>query len=319
MTETLWIHDSEDYQCILEKWQNTVDVMAEACMSPAGFIVQHTKDGFMTAVASSNAENPYGTGIVVDPDTNLYCKRVVETKKVLCVNDATKDRYWDDNPEIKDGLIAYLGLPIFWPNGEMFGTICILNFKSTHYPMIFQKLMFQFRDIIEADLQLLENNKLLREMAIRDELTGLYNRRGFKDLAQQQHKLACRLRQSVGLLYLDIDDLKEINDQIGHAAGDEAIKATAKVLQEALRSNDISARIGGDEFVAMVFLEALDTMEIVIERLERRLINEKMTFERPLSVSIGGILVPEQDVNFEKLVVSADKKMYQNKKSKKKN
>ena len=312
-----WVITSDDYQPLLNKWQNTVDVMAEACNSPSGFIVQYRPEGFMAVVASEKTEKKYGTGDVIDPDVNLYCKKVVENKDSVYVPDATKDTYWDTNPEVADGLISYLGLPIRSPDGGIFGTICVLDVKATAYTPIYPRLLAQFRDIVEADLQLIERNKTLQEIAITDEMTGLYNRRGFRMLAHQQHKLALRLEQTMGLLYMDIDDLKEINDLIGHEAGDEAIITAAKCITCCLRENDISARIGGDEFVALVLLSELETLELLIERLSRFFAQQRLSFGRDLHVSIGGILVPEVEMDFDQLMESADQEMYRAKRAKK--
>jgi GGDEF domain-containing protein len=142
----------------------------------------------------------------------------------------------------------------------LFGTICVLDVKATNYDPIYPKLLEQFKNIIEGDLELIQRTQALEAIAITDELTGLYNRRGFHALAQQHHKLALRIGCSMGLLYLDIDDLKEINDVIGHEAGDEANIKVAKGMQHCLRDNDISARIGGDEYVALVLLSEIDTL-----------------------------------------------------------
>ena len=108
MKDLTWVRDSEDYQAMLGRWQEVVDVMAEACHAPEGFVVQYTENGYMAVVASSNDENPYCAGEVVNPDVNLFCKKVIETHQPLYVPDASKDDYWDDNPEYRDGFISYL-------------------------------------------------------------------------------------------------------------------------------------------------------------------------------------------------------------------
>lgn len=271
----------------------------------------------MTVVASEKQAIKYGTGDVVGYDINLYCKKIVETKDPLYVRDARKDAFWADNPEVADGLVSYLGMPIFLPSGDLFGTICILNEEPTNFDPIYPKLVEQFRNIVESDLELIQRNKELEEIAITDEMTGLYNRRGFKALAHQQHKLARRIGCSMGLLYLDIDDLKEINDVIGHEAGDEAIIQLARGMEECLRDNDISARIGGDEFVALVLLSEIDTLPAVIQRMNLYFSHQLLSLGRPLKVSIGGILVPEVEMDFDQLLDSADQEMYRTKRARK--
>ncbi len=317
MKDLTWVRDSEDYQAMLGRWQEVVDVMAEACRAPAGFVVQYTENGYMAVVASSNDANPYCAGEVVNPDVNLFCKKVIETHQPLYVPDASKDDYWDDNPEYRDGFISYLGFPIFWPNGEPFGSLCVLDFKATHYDAIYQRLMVQFRNIIEANLALIEQNEALREIAITDELTGLYNRRGFNFLAQRQLKLAVRMHQRLGLLFLDVDDLKFINDSVGHDAGDEAIIRLAECLSHCLRESDTSARLGGDEFTALVFLAEDSTLKVVINRLEDYISQQQLSSGRQLKVSIGGVMVAEDAPDFNHLVEMADQEMYRVKRARK--
>ena len=89
----------------------------------------------------------------------------------------------------------------------------------------------------------------IREMSIRDPLTGLYNRRGLFTLVEQQLKNIARTKGSLmTLTFIDIDDMKSINDTLGHDAGDKALIDTANILRQILREADIIARIGGDEF-----------------------------------------------------------------------
>ncbi|MCM8776092.1 MAG: diguanylate cyclase, partial [Candidatus Omnitrophica bacterium] len=95
----------------------------------------------------------------------------------------------------------------------------------------------------------------LRSLTIVDELTGLYNRRGFLIHAEQQVKLANRTRRGFFLLFADLDDFKKINDNFGHPEGDNALRETAKILKTTFRGSDIKARMGGDEF-AVIVIEA---------------------------------------------------------------
>ncbi|MBI5664544.1 MAG: diguanylate cyclase, partial [Nitrospirae bacterium] len=108
----------------------------------------------------------------------------------------------------------------------------------------------------------------LKSAAVTDELTGLFNRRGFFTLAEQQLKMADRLKKKMSLLYLDLDNLKVINDELGHKIGDEALWDAAGIIKNSVRGSDIIARIGGDEFALLLTnLSAPDTEEAVIRHL----------------------------------------------------
>ena len=110
-------------------------------------------------------------------------------------------------------------------------------------------------------------NKRLREEAIVDELTGLLNRRGWREAAQPALARAAREGSAAGMLLLDLDNLKEINDSRGHDEGDRILRETAERLRAALRAGDVVARLGGDEFVALLTGAAPDEMLSAVKRL----------------------------------------------------
>lgn len=158
-------------------------------------------------------------------------------------------------------------------------------------------------------------------LSLTDELTGLYNRRGFLTLAEQQIKLANRLGKRLMLLSADLDNLKWINDTLGHQEGDSALVETASVLRESYRNADIIARIGGDEFMVL-FLENKEAdPESIISRLKRTLDshNKKGTHQYVLSISVGmAVCEPECLDDIYDLMIKADKLMYAEKKERQK-
>ena len=117
----------------------------------------------------------------------------------------------------------------------------------------------------------LENAHLYNEiqkLAIMDELTGLYNRRGFFTLAVQHIHLAARVKKGVLLIFADIDGMKEINDTLGHGQGDQALIDAAGVLKQTYRSADIIARVGGDEFAILAVTSGRPETASLPERLQ---------------------------------------------------
>ena len=163
----------------------------------------------------------------------------------------------------------------------------------------------------------LEND--LRHMAITDELTGIFNRRGFFALAKQQLKIAKREKKKVAILYADIDDFKYINDHYGHKEGDNALIETSNLLKESFRESDIIARIGGDEFVIMITETPETTIEMLTSRLKATIDAFNIHSGKPyqLSLSIGmSRYDPELPCSFDDFISKADKMMYQQKKKK---
>ncbi len=160
----------------------------------------------------------------------------------------------------------------------------------------------------------------LERLAVMDEMTGLYNRRGFMTLARQQVELAKRKKYEVLLVYLDLDGLKRINDEFGHAVGDRAIRAMADILMKTFRKTDIVARLGGDEFTVLALDCSIAEYGALMERMET-LIGEYnrasgQTFR--LSASHGAAPgSPAAAFSLERLMEDADAELYTNKKRKK--
>lgn len=160
----------------------------------------------------------------------------------------------------------------------------------------------------------------LRDLSFMDELTGLYNRRGFLTLAAQQLKTARRQAKECLLFYADLDGLKEINDTYGHREGDRAIVETAEVLKETFRASDILARPGGDEFTVLAVDAGSDRLKAITARLEEVLAQHNARPDRlyNLSLSYGvGVYSPSKDVTLEELMADADGKLYKVKRARK--
>jgi len=165
----------------------------------------------------------------------------------------------------------------------------------------------------------IENSRLfsqIQTLAIIDDLTGLYNRRGFFTLAEQQIKLASRLNHSILLVFMDMDKLKQINDEFGHLQGDLALIDVAKLLKQSFRSSDIVARIGGDEFVVLAINANGADATVLINRLRKKMADLNNSGAKPyhISLSIGtSAWLPGGPINLDELLARADAQMYQHK------
>ncbi|WP_144211496.1 sensor domain-containing diguanylate cyclase [Shewanella donghaensis] len=299
----------------LDKWQKTVNLLAKVFHAPAGFLVQFTPDGFQVTISSQQSSNPYPAGIVIEPEANIFCRKIVETGTALYVPNAPIDPCWDTNPEVhNDGFTSYLGVPVFWPDGTPFGTFCVMDYKQTEYDSSYLELIEQLKDILESDLALIDLYGQMQQMAITDPLSGINNRRGFEALGKQRITLAQRNKAKLGLCYLDVDNFKHINDNYGHKMGDDLIKHIGLILMATVRQSDVIGRLGGDEFVALVLLESQDDLAIIKQRLQLGFASAMNATSLPdYSVSIGAIEV-ELDASLTTLLDEADKEMLKNKK-----
>jgi diguanylate cyclase (GGDEF)-like protein len=159
----------------------------------------------------------------------------------------------------------------------------------------------------------------VHRLSLTDELTGLYNRRGFFVLGEQQLKLAERSQIPTCLMFIDLDGLKQINDQLGHEMGDAAIVASANLIKQSFRSSDTLGRLGGDEFV--VLLQGKDpSIEVIIERLQSAIdeYNQFANQQFQVSMSMGVVDYDyNQPVSLDHLITLADELMYQQKRARK--
>lgn len=168
----------------------------------------------------------------------------------------------------------------------------------------------------EREEALRRNAELLKSLSLVDELTQLNNRRGFFEFARQTLKIAKRERYSMGLFFMDLNGLKQINDTLGHLAGDQALRDAADVLRQTFRDSDILARIGGDEFVALAHV-VRDT-NALRQRLREHLadFNAKNDKAYTLDISIGTTVVNvTKDDDIEAIIARADAAMYEEKRA----
>jgi len=169
----------------------------------------------------------------------------------------------------------------------------------------------------------IERQRMLRElkdMSITDELTGLYNRRGFLNFGKELLKIGKRINKVVFLLYADLDGMKMINDNFGHSEGDKALKEISNIFKKIFRKTDIIARIGGDEFVVLGIATSWTKEETLIARLQQNLeaYNAERNLSYKLSMSTGLVtFAPESSLSIQEFLDRADELMYKQKRSRK--
>jgi diguanylate cyclase (GGDEF)-like protein/PAS domain S-box-containing protein len=160
----------------------------------------------------------------------------------------------------------------------------------------------------------------LRSLSLTDDLTGLYNRRGFMTLAERHLNLARRKKRDLLLILADIDQLKFINDTFGHTAGDQIVIDAASVLKGTYRAVDIVARLGGDEFTAFPIEAGSDSADILLRRLQDNIERHNDRYKRPfrLAMSVGiGRINTANCPNVQHLIAEADRALYQHKRGRK--
>lgn len=177
------------------------------------------------------------------------------------------------------------------------------------------------RMLVEQELTLkaqalAKANAELESLSLTDDLTGLYNRRGFLALVEHRTRLASRTGDGFSIIFLDLDGLKQINDRFGHQQGNLALVETADILRTCFRGSDIQARLGGDEFA--LFSNEMDEGKIA-DRIQAKFDARNAATDRPFQLLFSAGVVccrPGEDADIERLLGRADALMYQLKQKK---
>jgi len=187
------------------------------------------------------------------------------------------------------GLLTYQALlPLAPPQLE--------KLKKLH-----RKLAFPLRNAIHFDT--------LRQQALTDNLTGVGNRPAFEGALRRAIEQSRRTELSLGLLLLDLDNFKQLNDRQGHLAGDAVLADFAALLQQSIRATDAAFRIGGDEFVVILYDAHEDAPSLIHRRLQKGLVEHKVLAQSGIGVSLGHTqLRPGDDVR--RLYGRADEALY---------
>src|ERR1700687_3108413 len=143
-------HSIEVPSEIIRKWQEIVNLLAEIMHVPSASIMRVDPPHIKVFVSSTSEGNPCEPGAL---DTGPYCETVMKTGQPLLIPDALENEAWKANPHVRLGTISYLRVPIGWPDGRIFGTICVRDNKRNEYSEAYLKLLLHFRDMLQADLK----------------------------------------------------------------------------------------------------------------------------------------------------------------------
>ena len=146
---------------MLTSWQTAVDLIAKVAKVPASLIMKLHANEVEVCVANNNNDNPYTPGMKGKLGHGLYCESVIKQQTELHVENALNDPLWSQNPDLAHGMISYYGLPLNWPNGETFGTICVSDKKAKGYSADIIMLLECFRKNVESNLEILDQKEKL--------------------------------------------------------------------------------------------------------------------------------------------------------------
>lgn len=203
MTERRPCGKPEIPAAMLAKWQRVVDILANTAEVPAALVMKAAPPDHLVFVTSRTPGNPYYPGMAFKLHTGLYCDAVMDNRRDLLVKDAATDPDWQHNPDLAHGMTFYFGYPLIWPDGSMFGTICVLDRSENERAVHYRRLLAEFKEVIDGDLA------LLVEMAERQRLESA--------LRENRDELERRVEARTAELRRANRDLRAREAEIGEA------------------------------------------------------------------------------------------------------
>ena len=181
---------------IIAKWQHTVNLVAKILGVPTGLITSINESSLDICVASATEGNSFKAGDSLPLGIGMYCETTTGTQNTVQVTHAQKDELWRDNPSVEFDLVSYLGMPLTWPDGELFGTFCMLDTKEHHHSETNKELLSCFRNVVETDLTMLLERAELKRLNMEKDLT----------LREAHHRIKNHLNMIMGIIQLRSDE-----------------------------------------------------------------------------------------------------------------
>lgn len=276
------------------------------------------KNELVYSAASGIAEKFLGLRLFIENSLSGEC---IKARVPLISNDTERDNRVNKAACRQIGLNSMIVMPLIYCD-DVVGVLKVLSVKAGHFNDDHIKILELISGLIAAAMYNAMKNEEseLFHKATHDSLTGISNRSLFYDRLRQKLSQASRKHEKFGIISLDMDGLKEINDNLGHRAGDAAIKEIAMRITSALRESDTVSRLGGDEFGIIVATAVdRDDLTTLIHRIDCE-ITKPFEFEGNkinLKASIGYALFTEDGIELEVLIEKADKTMYEVKRERK--
>ena len=242
-------------------------------------------------------------------------RMVMQTKEIVVLDNAEKSEYAKiDEMLIERRIKSLMLLPVIYKNSLR--AICYLeNSLSTG---IFTKEIIENMKIVASQMAISMENATLYKIATTDDLTGLYTRKHFDYLFQEELRLAKENGTNVGVVFIDIDKFKRINDTYGHMVGDKVLIELSAFLRNNSRSTDVIGRFGGEEIIMLLRGNSVEDSYIFAERLRHKL--EKFPIETGtlegticITASFGISSYPENGETMTELINKADTALYRSK------
>lgn len=263
------------------------------------------------------------------PRHQSLCRKTLQNDRLTVVEDTASDPDLAGLPVVtgRPNFRFYAGIPLYDADRSTIGTFCVLDVKPRRFSSFDIQGLSDLAALAQNELYadhlssvhsaLTSKLSMARREAMMDPLTRLWNRRGAMVMLKAAFEEADRLRAPVGIALLDLDNFKRINDTYGHQIGDEVLRRMGTRLISSVRGEDLTCRIGGDEFL-LIMAESDQTMSAKIAERVRRAITDTAIQTRqgamPMSISVGyTVREPGESLTLEQLLERADRGLMQSK------
>lgn len=319
------------------EFDDLVELASEICSTPISVVtlLDSERQWFKASVGIDARETPISVS---------FCAHAIQQRGLFMVEDATQDARFQKNPlVVKDPNIRfYAGMPLYAEKGIAIGTLCVIDTVPRSLSPGQAKALSILSQQVQARIELrserinllqgvasnrelaaklevknrelLEANSQLEHLATTDGLTGLLNRREFERRMDTEFSRSLRKRRPLSTIVMDIDNFKRRNDELGHAAGDEALRHIGQVLGKLVRVTDSAARIGGEEFAVILPETTANQAAVFAKRIQAALRSGWADFPR-ITLSIGVASVDTNWTSWESLLKRADAAMYEAKRA----
>lgn len=285
----------------------------------------------LTTLASAVCHAPMALITLVDQDRQWFKARqgidmpetpreisfcahaILQPDTLMEVPDTHQDARFVHNPLVTGAAAVrfYAGAPLVTPQGVAIGTVCVLDHHPRTLSETERRALYSLARQVVAQLELRQAVAGLELQGMTDPLTAAWNRRAFDKRLREEWQRHRQDGRALGLLMVDLDFFKRINDDFGHPAGDAVLVQVAGLLQASVRRSDLVARYGGEEF-AVVLPDADPASAQAVAEKVRRAIEQAPWPNRPLTASVGvASVLPGAEADGSALVAAADKALYQ--------
>lgn len=314
---------------------NLLDTPAEDRFDRVTRIARSVFDCEYSAINLVDSDRQWGKSTCGVEDTeaprdNSFCAHAILDEETTVIPDSHQDERFQDNPFVtgEPKIRFYMGHPVHSPQGHRIGTLCVFDPAPREDVSENElQLIKDLASIVDSEFQRDEFHNIQANLQEKldtaqrrsriDKLTDLWNRRAIMEMLDGELNRSERRENDLGVMMLDIDDFKQINDTYGHPAGDAILRRVSEVLRQSIRDYDAAGRYGGEEFLVLLTEAGREEAREIAERIRSEV--EQLTVkhngqELSVTVSIGvAVRTVSEFSGSEEIISHADQALYNSK------